>query len=113
MGEADREAFLAAIRGDAADATARLVFTDWLDERGDPDGELARLLCEVQASDYADTRARRSANCSQQLVKVVAHVWVTARRVVFALSSNCPYQALFRSAVQSLNSLNSQRLDTD
>lgn len=43
------------------------------------------------------------------LIKIAARVRVTARRVVFHLSSSCPYQSLFRSAARSLNSL---RLDT-
>ena len=45
---ADHAAFLAAIHADPSDTTARLVLADYLDERGDPDGELVRLLCEVQ-----------------------------------------------------------------
>jgi len=40
------------------------------------------------------------------LLKIAARVRITARRVVFHLSSSCPYQSLFRSAAHSL------RLDT-
>jgi hypothetical protein len=36
------------------------------------------------------------------LVKIAARVRVSARRVVFHLSSNCPYQSLFRAAAASL-----------
>lgn len=59
MSEADCAAFLQAIQADPADLTARLVYADWLDERSDADGELIRLLCEVQASGYEDGRAWR------------------------------------------------------
>jgi hypothetical protein len=36
------------------------------------------------------------------LLKIAARVRITARRVVFHLSSSCPYQSLFRSAAHSL-----------
>lgn len=36
------------------------------------------------------------------LLKIAARVRVSARRVVFHLSSNCPYQSLFRTAAASL-----------
>ena len=36
------------------------------------------------------------------LVKIAARVRLTARRVVFHLSSSCPYQSLFRTAAASL-----------
>lgn len=36
------------------------------------------------------------------LLKIAARVCISARRVVFHLSSNCPYQSLFRAAAASL-----------
>jgi uncharacterized protein (TIGR02996 family) len=57
MSKSDRAVFLEAIRADPADATARMVYADWLDEQGDPYGEVVRLLCEVQREAYADTPA--------------------------------------------------------
>jgi hypothetical protein len=36
------------------------------------------------------------------LLKIAARVRVSARRVIFHLSSNCPYQSLFRTAAASL-----------
>lgn len=39
----DEAAFLEAIRANPADDTARLVYADWLDERGDPRAEFIRL----------------------------------------------------------------------
>ena len=38
------QAFLEAIVASPADFTPRLIFMDWLDEHGDPRGELLRLL---------------------------------------------------------------------
>ena len=42
----DDAAFLAAIRADPTDDLARLVYADWLDERGDPRGAYLRAECE-------------------------------------------------------------------
>jgi uncharacterized protein (TIGR02996 family) len=39
----DEDAFLMAIRADPADDAVRLVYADWLDERGDPRGDFLRL----------------------------------------------------------------------
>jgi uncharacterized protein (TIGR02996 family) len=39
------EAFLEAIRANPRDKTARLVYADWLEERGDPRAEYLRVLC--------------------------------------------------------------------
>ncbi len=36
------------------------------------------------------------------LAKIAARVCLSARRVAFHLSSNCPYQSLFRAAAASL-----------
>src|SRR5947209_6860741 len=43
-----REAFLAAVADAPEDDTHRLVFADWLDERGDPLGEFIRLQLELE-----------------------------------------------------------------
>jgi uncharacterized protein (TIGR02996 family) len=39
--------FLRALREEPDDDTARLVYADWLEERGDPRGEYLRLWCRV------------------------------------------------------------------
>src|SRR5438094_91305 len=42
------EAFLQAILDDPADDTRRLVYSDWLEENGDPErAELIRIQCEL------------------------------------------------------------------
>jgi uncharacterized protein (TIGR02996 family) len=46
----DDAAFLEAILADADNDTPRLVYADWLDERGDPRGEFIRVQCELEAS---------------------------------------------------------------
>ena len=55
----DEAAFVDALRAAPGDALARLVYADWLDERGDPRAEFLRLSCRV-ADDLrrlADLRA--------------------------------------------------------
>lgn len=43
----EERAFIRRIRTDPADLTARLVYADWLDERGDPRGSGHRWLAEA------------------------------------------------------------------
>src|SRR5262245_10793012 len=44
----DEDAFLSAIEADPSDDTNRLVYADWLEERGDPRGEYIRLRLKVR-----------------------------------------------------------------
>ena len=44
----EEAAFVAAILASPRDDTPRLVFADWLDERGDPRGELLRITTELE-----------------------------------------------------------------
>lgn len=53
----DHDAYLAAIRAAPDDDAPRLVYADWLLERGDPRGELIILQCGPQ-TDEAKRRAR-------------------------------------------------------
>lgn len=43
--DATEEAFLVSIGTKPSDNTARLVYADWLEERGDPRAEYVRVLC--------------------------------------------------------------------
>jgi uncharacterized protein (TIGR02996 family) len=43
----EREAFLRAIVDDPDDDTPRLIYADWLEERGDPQGEFIRVQVEL------------------------------------------------------------------
>ena len=57
----DETAFLQAMQEHPEDNALRLVFADWLEERGDPRGELIRLLHTLtQAVEVPDrSKARR------------------------------------------------------
>ncbi|HEX5271780.1 MAG TPA: TIGR02996 domain-containing protein, partial [Gemmataceae bacterium] len=55
------DAFLRAIIEDPDDDAPRLIYADWLEERGDPRGEFIRIQCELArrgAGDTARLRAR-------------------------------------------------------
>src|SRR5207248_10108910 len=59
------DSFLAAIAARPADRTARLVYADWLDEHGDPRGELIRIEEELRrvpvvADRYWELKPRRN-----------------------------------------------------
>lgn len=54
----------------------RLVFADWLEERGDPRGEFIRLQCELETLDEDDpTRAEHESRC-QLLLAMHKQAWV-------------------------------------
>jgi uncharacterized protein (TIGR02996 family) len=62
----DDQAFLDAIRANPGDDALRLVYADWLEERGDPRGEFLRLesaLAKIRADDesHGTLKARWSA----------------------------------------------------
>lgn len=50
--------FLATILANSSDDTSRLVYADWLDERGDPLGELIRVQVEI-AKQHSQGRSER------------------------------------------------------
>jgi uncharacterized protein (TIGR02996 family) len=49
-------AFIRAILASPEDDAPRLIFADWLDERGDPRAEYLRLLCAVDGLPEGDPR---------------------------------------------------------
>jgi carbon storage regulator len=54
----EERAFLRAIEDRPDDEATRLVFADWLEERGDPLSELLRLQCGVARLPVGDRRRR-------------------------------------------------------
>jgi uncharacterized protein (TIGR02996 family) len=53
------DALIRAILASPEDATPRLVYADWLEERGDPRGEYLRLLCALDGCSEADPQAAK------------------------------------------------------
>lgn len=62
------------------------------------------LLHHLRTAHLAETElaAAQVDRLRLTLLKIAARVRVSARRVIFHLSSNCPYQSLFRTAAASL-----------
>jgi len=58
--DAERRAFIEAVREDPEDDFPRLVFADWLDEQGDPLGEFIRVQCELADLSEADDPRRHA-----------------------------------------------------
>jgi uncharacterized protein (TIGR02996 family) len=89
----EESAFLAAIRATSSDQLPRLVYADWLDERGDPRGELVRIEEEmrnlpVYSDRYWQLKPRRN-----ELRAQAAPDWLAAMRY----GTDC--QPLFRHGV--------------
>ena len=57
------QVFIEAILASPDDASLRLVYADWLEERGDPRGEYVRLWRTIPAELDADRRAVLEARC--------------------------------------------------
>src|SRR5439155_14343361 len=68
--------FLSAILDDPDDDVPRLVFADWLEERGDVRGEFIRRQCELeQLAEDDPARAEHESRC-QVLQSVYKSAWV-------------------------------------
>jgi carbon storage regulator len=52
----EERAFVQAVQGNPDDEGLRLVFADWLEERGDPLGELLRIQCALVRRPAQDPR---------------------------------------------------------
>src|SRR5436190_23569630 len=58
-------AFLRSIMARPHDADPRLIFADWLEERGDPRAEFHRLLAELEQLDAGKKRRYRQPLCQR------------------------------------------------
>jgi uncharacterized protein (TIGR02996 family) len=63
----DEQTFIQAILANPTDGAPRLVFADWLEERGDPRGELLRIQTALTELPRKD---KRYAGCQKQLNKL-------------------------------------------
>lgn len=70
----DHAAFLAAVCAHPEDDGPRLVYADWLDERGNPRGEFIRLQCEL-AGELPRTRQLPLLARSIQLLRMHRSAW--------------------------------------
>src|SRR5689334_9332768 len=71
----DREAFLRAIIDRPEDDLPRLIYADWLDERGDPRGQLIRVQTELANPSCPPLRRRRLVAAETKLLKRFHAEW--------------------------------------
>lgn len=74
----DEVAFLRAIRETPDDDTPRLVYSDWLEERGDPRGEFIWVQCELARLPASDGRRRSLKDREQALLNEHGAAWRAA-----------------------------------
>ncbi len=88
----DEEAFLAALAERPGDDLTRLVFADWLDERGDGRAAYLRLVVEVAARIKANRPYRRLASQVGPLAEGIELSWreVAGKRFSLRLDSTEP-----------------------
>jgi uncharacterized protein (TIGR02996 family) len=72
----EEEAFLRAICANPDDDLPRLVYADWLDERGDPRGEFIRVECELPHLASEDPRRRQLHLRDCELIRLHKERWV-------------------------------------
>jgi uncharacterized protein (TIGR02996 family) len=65
----DHASFLRAIIDHADEDGPRLVYADWLDERGDPRGEFIRLQCELERLTDAGRKAQIETQCHELFIR--------------------------------------------
>src|SRR5437762_1999256 len=73
MNQAD--AFVQAILDDPDDDSLRLIYADWLEERGDPRGEFIRLQYALAGMDADDPRRRPLETRERALLKEHGELW--------------------------------------
>ena len=79
------EAFLQAILEDPEADTPRLVYADWLEERGDPRSEFIRVQCELARIGGGDPRSAELGYRQQQLLSAHRAEWLGPLRGVTTL----------------------------
>jgi uncharacterized protein (TIGR02996 family) len=73
---ANDEGFLSEIAEAWEDDAPRLIYADWLEERGDPRAEFLRLECQLASRSLADKRARRLRARFHQLAEMLDREWL-------------------------------------
>jgi uncharacterized protein (TIGR02996 family) len=88
----EEQAFLAAIAANPADATARLVFADWLTERDDPRGEWLRVRTQLALGNGTAAELTQLEERERELAPTVLADWFTTDAPVWCLlGGGLPY----------------------
>lgn len=87
----DNQSFIQAIQTNPSDEIPRLIYADWLDERGDPRGELIRVQCEIARSPENDLKRKQLAQRADELLEDYGETWLEPLRELGALgvSTRC------------------------
>ncbi len=72
--------FLSAILGSPTDQALRLVYADWLEERGDPRGEFLRIQCQLDNSPPIGDHYRALQARAEELRALCPANWLAALR---------------------------------
>jgi uncharacterized protein (TIGR02996 family) len=70
------EQFLELIRADRENPAPRLIFADWLDDRGDPRGEFIRVQCELERQGLSALEQRWLRERERELLNEHEHEWL-------------------------------------
>lgn len=82
MLDTNEAAFLRSIAAANTDNTARLVFSDWLEERGEvPRAEFVRVQCELASSKHHDEHRHELRVRERELLDAHRHEWCQAFRL--------------------------------
>ena len=73
----EEEAFLTAVCERPDDDAPRLIFADWLEERGDPRGEFIRVQCIQARMAEGDKRRHGLRAREQELLQIHRKEWET------------------------------------
>jgi uncharacterized protein (TIGR02996 family) len=74
----DERGFLRAIQDNPEDDSLRLVYADWLEERGDPRSEYLRLVCALSSPECADQEVEKFHERLQELRACADPRWLAA-----------------------------------
>ncbi len=72
--------FLQNIRNHRLDDAPRLIFADWLEEKGDPRAELVRISCQLQDTEIYHERYPELYRRREELIEPLYRAWFGADR---------------------------------
>jgi uncharacterized protein (TIGR02996 family) len=81
----EEESFVAHIREEPLDEVPRLIYADYLEERGDPRGEFIRIQCELARREVGDPDRPGLAAREQELLETYAEAWLAPLRELGAI----------------------------
>jgi uncharacterized protein (TIGR02996 family) len=76
--DAERQAFVEEIAAHPDDDAPRLVYADWLEERGDPQGQFIRVQCELARTSADSPHGRELHDQQCELLATYRDEWVRA-----------------------------------